>query len=584
MYILGLTTMGEASATLLKDGQVVAAAEEERFSRRKHHSGFPFSAVEYCLAEGGIRLAEVEHVSLYWKPWILGHKAMQAARSLLISRDMFKARVDRGVAQIGDSYLGMFRYPKLLRERFGPSEFKFHYLEHHLTHAASAFYVSPFDTAAILTMDGTGEATTTMMSLGQHNNIDVLSRTKLPHSLGQFYSAVTNYLGFDMFAGDEWKVMGLAAFGKPEFEDFFSRRILSPAGDDSFTLNIRVLDHHLAKNYEFSGEFLTELGPPREPGTEITSRHQNVAASAQKVLEDVVLHLLRGLYDRTKEENLCLAGGVALNSVMNGRIIDESPFRRVFIQPASSDAGCSLGAAFQTWHGLLGKPRSYRMEHAYLGPSFSSKQCGDAIAAAGLSSEVLGDQEMLPRVAQLLADGAIVGWFQGRMELGPRALGNRSFLADPRRRDMLQLLNDKVKLREWFRPLAPSMLEEASEEFFGRSHYDPFMVTVLPVAESQKASAPAVVHVDGSARPQTVSRKTNPRYWQLIKEFEALTGVPMLLNTSFNVQEPIVCSPADALRTFEKANFDALVLEDHLVLPVASFEMRGPDFATRPVR
>jgi carbamoyltransferase len=566
MHILGLTTMGEASATLVRDGHVVAAVEEERFSRRKHHVGFPFHAVEWCLAEGGIELRDVEHVSLYWKPWILRHKAVQAARALLISRDMFQARVDRGVAQVSGSYLGMFRYPKLLRDRFGPSDFRFHYLEHHLSHAASTFLVSPFETSAILTMDGTGEATTTMLSVGAGTDIRVLKRIKLPHSLGQFYSAVTNFLGFDMFAGDEWKVMGLAAYGKPTFADFFRRRILAPSGGDGFTLNIRVLDHHLAKRYQFSEELVRELGPPRPPGTELTERHQDVAASAQLVLEEVVLHLLEHLHELTGERNLCLAGGVALNSVMNGRIVDESPFERVYIQPASSDAGCSLGAAFQTYHGLLGHPRSYQMDHASLGPHFSSEQCGAAIAAAGLCSEVLDDDELLPRVARLIADGAIVGWFQGRMEFGPRALGNRSFLADPRRQDMRELLNRKVKLREWFRPLAPSMLEEASTQVFTRPHHDPFMVTVLPVAVAERAHIPAVVHVDGTARPQTVSRRTNPRYWQLIKEFEALTGVPMLLNTSFNVQEPIVCTPTDALRTFQKADFDALVLENHLLL------------------
>ncbi len=569
MYILGLTTMGEASATLLHDGQVVAAVEEERFSRRKHHVGFPFSAIEYCLREGGITLAEVNHVALYWKPWILRHKAMQAARSLLISPAMFKARVDRGVTQVSQSYLGMFRYPSLLRKHFGPSDFEFHYLEHHVSHAASTFLVSPFETSAILTMDGTGEATTTMMSHGVGTDIRVLKRIKLPHSLGQYYSAVTNFLGFDMFAGDEWKVMGLSAFGKPEFADFFSRRILAPKGADSFAFNIRVLDHHLAKRYQFSDELVAELGPPRGPDEEITERHQNIAATAQVVLEEVVLHLLEALHARTGEENLCLAGGVALNSVMNGRIIRESPFKRVYVQPVSSDAGCSLGAAFQIYHGLLGRPRSYQMDHAYLGPSFTSDECRSAIDASGLTSEVLPDDELLPRVARLIADGAVVGWFQGRLEFGPRALGNRSFLADPRRRDMLQLLNDKVKLREWFRPLAPSVLEEASTEMFGQPHLDPFMVTVMPVAEDQQARIPAVVHVDGSARPQTVSRRTNPRYWQLIKEFEKLTGVPMLLNTSLNVQEPIVCTPADALGTFQRAGFDALVLEDHLIVRAA---------------
>jgi len=566
MYVLGLTTLGDAAATLICDGQVVAAVEEERFSRRKHHIGFPYQAIEYCLSEASIKLADVEHVSLYWKPWILAHKAGQAARSLLISPAMFAARVDRGVSQVSQSYLGMLRYPSLLRKRFGASDFKFHYIEHHLSHAASSFLVSPFETSAILTMDGTGEATTTMMSLGNGLDIEVLKRIKLPHSLGQFYSAITNYLGFDMFSGDEWKVMGLAAFGKPEFADFISRRVLYPDGADNFRVNVRILDHHLAKRYSFSEELLRELGPARQPDEEITERHQNIAASAQGALEDVVLHLLRGLHARTGEENLCLAGGVAFNSVMNGRIIRESPFKRVFIQPVAGDAGCSLGAALLTYHGQLRQPRTYQMEHVYFGPAFTSERCGQAIAAAGLNSQVLSDDEMLPRVASMIADGAIVGWFQGRAEFGPRALGNRSFLADPRRSDMLQLLNEKVKLREWFRPLAPSMMEEASAEIFGRPHSDPFMVTVLPVAADQRDRIPAVVHIDGSARPQTVSRLTNPRYWRLIQEFERLTGVPMLLNTSLNVQEPIVCSPEDALKTFGNANFDALVLEDHLVV------------------
>ena len=564
--MLGLTTLGDAAATLIEDGRVVAAVEEERFSRRKHHVGFPFNAVEYCLAEGGITLGDVAHVSLYWKPWIVGHKALQAVKSLRTSRDMFKARVDRGVRQVSESYLGMLSYPRLLRRRFGPSDFRFHYLEHHPCHAASAFYVSPFARAAILTMDGTGEATTTMMAVGDDSRLEPLKRIKLPHSLGQFYSAVTNFLGFDMFAGDEWKVMGLAAYGDPEFYDFLSQRVLVADGPDAFRVNIEVLDHHLAKRYQFSDEAVSVLGPPRQPTEEITARHQNIAASAQLVLEETVLRLVRELHRRTGEENLCLAGGVAFNSVMNGRIIEESPFRRVFVQPVAGDAGCSLGAAYLTYHQLLGRPRTYEMRHAYLGPSFTSEECSAALRAGELPFETLPDEKLLPRVARLIADGAIVGFFQGRCEFGPRALGNRSFLADPRRADMRELLNHKVKLREWFRPLAPSFLEERSTEFFGRPHDDPFMVTVLSVEESQRPRIPAVVHVDGTARPQTVSRTTNPRYWGLIKEFEAITGVPVLLNTSLNVQEPIVCTPSDAVRTYKASSFDALVLEDNLTI------------------
>ena len=565
MYVLGLTTLGDSAASLIKDGRIVAAAEEERFSRRKHHSGFPYNAVQYCLDEAGIKMADVEHVALYWKPWVLRHKAIQALKSAFISREMFRARVDRGVAQVGDSYLGMLRHPARLRERFGPSDFKFHFMEHHQCHAASAFFVSPFEKAAILTMDGTGEDTTTLFTVGEGTRLKPIKRVKLPHSLGQFYSAVTNFLGFDMFGGDEWKVMGLAAYGEPEFYDFLSRRVLTTNGDHDFHLNIRVLDHHLAKHYQFSEEIVRALGAPRRPDEELSQRHQNIAASAQRVLEETVLHLLAGLRERTGLDDLCLAGGCAFNSVMNGRIMTETPFKRFFIQPAAGDAGCSLGAALQVYHQKLGRPRDFVMEHAYYGPSFTNEQCRAALDAAGLSYETLPDEELLPRVARLIADGGIVGWFQGRMEFGPRALGNRSFLADPRRADMRELLNKKVKLREWFRPLAPSMHAEAARDLFGRPHYDPFMVTVLAVSEERRAGIPAVVHVDGTARPQTVRRDVNPRYWELIDRFARLTGVPMLLNTSFNIQEPIVCRPEDAVRTYQGANFDALVLENNLV-------------------
>ncbi|MFN2454891.1 MAG: carbamoyltransferase [Pyrinomonadaceae bacterium] len=566
MYILGLTTLGDSAATLICDGEIVAAAEEERFSRVKHHSGFPYNAVQFCLEEGGIKIADVEHVALYWKPWVLRHKAMQALKSAVISRDMFKARVDRGVSQVSDSYLGMLRHPQRIRKHFGPSNFRFHFLEHHLCHAASSFFVSPFESAAILTMDGTGEDTTTMFSRGSGTEIKPFKRIKLPHSLGQFYSAVTNFLGFDMFGGDEWKVMGLAAYGEPEFYDFFAKRVLVLNGNYDFHVNIRVLDHHLAKHYQFGEEIIKALGTPRQPNEEVSQRHQNIAASAQRVLEDTVLHLLRGLHEETKEENLCLAGGCAFNSVMNGRIMQETPFKRFFIQPAAGDAGCSLGAALLVHHTLLKQPRGFQMEHAYYGPSFSTAQCAAALTEAKLEFETLPDEELLPRVAQMIADGAIIGWFQGRMEFGPRALGNRSFLADPRRADMRELLNKKVKLREWFRPLAPSMLAEAANDIFGKPHYDPFMITVLNVAEGQGERIPAVVHVDGTARPQTVTREANPRYWQLINHFAELTGVPMLLNTSFNIQEPIVCRPEDAIKTFQNASFDALVLENNLVV------------------
>lgn len=566
MYILGLTTLGDAAAALIKDGELIAAAEEERFSRVKHHSGFPYNAIQFCLDYAGIQLKDVEHVGHYWKPWILRHKALQAVKAALISKDMFHARVDRGVVQVSDSYLGMFLHPKRLRDRFGPSNFKFHYIEHHQSHAASAFFVSPFDSAAILTWDGTGEDTTTLFCHGIGNKIKVLKRIKLPHSLGQFYSAVTNFLGFNMFEGDEWKVMGLAAYGKPRFYEFFSEKVLVKNGNGEFKFNIKVLDHHLAKHYQFPEAIIREIGKPRLPGEELTERHWDVAASAQKVLEDTGLHLVNKIKEMTSEENLCMAGGVAFNSVMNGRIFHESPFKNFFIQPAAGDAGCALGAAYYVWHQTLNKPRAFVMKHAYWGPRFTNAECQKALNDAGLAYETLDDEILLPKVAKLLSDGAVIGWFQGRMEWGPRALGARSFLADPRRADMRDILNHKVKLREWFRPLAPSILEEYAKEIFGKEHYDPFMITVIEVSDEWKSKIPAVVHVDGTARPQMVSKETNPRYWNLINEFRKITGIPLLLNTSFNIQEPIVCTPSDAINTFKRANFDALVLENNLVI------------------
>jgi carbamoyltransferase len=566
MYILGLTTLGDSAAALIKDGKLIAAVEEERFSRKKHHSGFPYNAIQFCFDQAGISLKDVEHVGHYWKPWLLRHKAMQAAKAAFISRDMFKARADRGLAQVSDSYLGMFKHPKRLREHFGPSDFKFHFLEHHQTHAASAFFVSPFESAAVLTWDGTGEDTTTMFCRGRGNKIEVLKRIKLPHSLGQFYSAVTNYIGFDMFAGDEWKVMGLAAYGKPTFYDFFRHKVLTTNGTGDFKFNIRVLDHHLAKHYMFPEEIVRELGPGRKKGEELTEHHWNIASSAQKALEDTAIYLVKQIKEMTGEENLCMAGGVAFNSVMNGRIFHETPFEKFYVQAAAGDAGCSVGAAYYVWHQKLGKPRDFVMNHAYWGPGFTNEQCQTALNDGELEYETLADEVLLPKLAKMISDGAVIGWFNGRMELGPRALGARSFVADPRRADMREILNHKVKLREWFRPLAPSMHEENGAEVFGVEHHDPFMITVIGVSEDYKSRIPAVVHVDGTARPQMVNRAANPRYWNLINEFKKLTGIPVLLNTSFNVQEPIVCTPADAVKTFKNSSFDALVLENNLVV------------------
>lgn len=566
MYILGLTTMGDAAAVLIKDGRVVAAAEEERFSRIKHHIGFPVESVRYCLEQAGITMADVSHVGLYWKPWLVGTRLKMAFGSILTrGQGLFAARVNSGLPRVS-KYMGMFKLPSYIRETFGESKFQFHFISHHDCHAASAFYVSPFESAAILTIDGAGEESSSVLAHGKGiEKIRNISDVKLPHSLGQFYSAVTNYLGFNMFEGDEWKVMGLAAYGKPVYYDFLRKNVLIMKGDSDFELNISSLDHHLAKSYKFSAEFVEACGLPRKPEEEIVQRHMDLAASAQKVVEDIVLRLVQTLREKTGEKNLCLAGGVAYNSVMNGRLVRESGYENIFVQPAAGDSGCAMGAAFYINHVILKQPRREVLNHAYFGPEFSNEDCARAIESAGLPYTKLSEDELTKKVARLLSEGKLIAWFQGRMEWGPRALGNRSFLADPRMADVREVLNKKVKLREWFRPLAPSMLKEDAEWMFGEDYFDPFMVTVHPVPESRRKDVPGVVHVDGTARPQTVDREVNPRYWKLLKEFKDLTGVPVLLNTSFNIQEPIVCTPDQAVNTFMRSEVDCLVLNNNLV-------------------
>lgn len=565
MHILGLTTMGEAAAALLRDGEIIAAAEEERFSRIKHHVGFPYNALQYVLAEAGITMRDVAHVGLYWRPWVVGHRIKTTLAALTRSPDHFITRLVRGREQVSGSYFPMMRLPRFLREHYGGGDFAFHYIEHHLSHAASAFFCSPFDSAAIFTFDGTGEATTTLLARGEGHRLAKLKEIKLPHSLGQFYSAITNYLGFDMFEGDEYKVMGAAAYGEPEFYDYFRREILRLTGPAEFELNISLLDHHLAKKYQFSPELQRVIGPPRRKDEEFTARHFAIAASAQKVFEDTVLHLLAWLREKTRERYLCLAGGCALNAVLNGRIEREAGFDAVYIQPAAHDAGAALGAALYIHHCLLGRTDRRVMEHAYWGPQFDRAAGLAALDSQPLVWRELSEDQLIAETARLLTEGKLVAWFQGRMEWGPRALGNRSILADPRRREIKDIINHKVKLREPFRPFAPSVLEERAAEVFGRPLQAPFMITVHEVVPAMREKIPAVVHVDGTARPQTVSRRTNDRYWRLIAEFDRLTGVPVILNTSFNIQEPIVCTPEDAVDCFLRSEMDYLVLDRFLV-------------------
>jgi carbamoyltransferase len=448
-------------------------------------------------------------------------------------------------------------------------------VEHHQAHVASAFFVSPFDEAAVLSVDGFGDFTSTMLAVGRGNRFDVLGRVLFPHSLGIFYTAVTQWLGFPHY-GDEGKVMGLAPYGDPERYLFAMREVILESGD-TFALDLDYFTHH-TQGVEmtwgagsptvgriFSARLEKLLGPAREAGAELTPDQTDVAAALQARLEEVYLHVVKSLARRTGLTNLCLAGGVALNAVANGRIRPETPFEGLYIQPAAGDSGTAVGAAYHVWNQQLGRPRSFVMNHAYTGPQYGDEICAAALAAAGLESELLTDESLFPTVAERIAAGDVVGWFQGRMEFGPRALGNRSIVADPRRDDMKDVLNARIKHREPFRPFAPSVLAGKTADWFDQDYTSPFMVLVYDVLEPKRALVPAITHVDGTGRLQTVEPDANARYHRLIAEFDRLTGVPMVLNTSFNENEPVVMTPEDAIETFKKTRMDLLVLGNHLV-------------------
>jgi carbamoyltransferase len=512
MYILGINAYhGDAAAAIIKDGRLIAAAEEERFNRIKHCAGFPEQAIRYCLEAAAVRLEDVDHIGVSRDPSAHLHKKILYAASRL---GVFRQAKDRlanaaRVRDVKDELARAFGIPKRsLRAQF-------HNVEHHLAHLASCFFVSPFERAALLSIDGFGDFISTMWAGGEGNAIEVLGQVEYPHSTGVVYTATTQFLGFPHY-GDEGKVMGLAPYGEPRFINQF-REIIRTEERGQFRLQLDYFRHH-AEGVEmtwdqgspvvgriFSDEFVRAFGPARAPGSPLTDRERDLAASLQLRLEEIAFHVLHHLYEQTKLTDLGLAGGVAYNSVMNGKILLNTPFRRLFIQPAAGDSGTALGVCYHLYNQVLQQARSEAPAGAYYGPEFNSNQLREALDQSGLEFESYDDHAVTKRAARDIAAGLVVGWFQGRMEFGPRALGNRSFIADPRRSDMRELLNEKVKLREWFRPLAPSMLAEAAEDLFGHPHYDPFMITVLNVLEEKRAAIPSVVHVDGTARPQTVS-------------------------------------------------------------------------------
>ncbi len=567
MIILGINAYhGDSSACLIRDGEIVAAAEEERFRRIKHWAGFPSEAIKYCLKEANVSPEEIDHVGISRNPSAHLYKKVLFTLSKRPSFSLIKDRL-ANMARVRD--------PKTeLSKALGinPAKLKaqFHNVEHHRAHMASAFFVSPFDEAAVLSIDGFGDFVSTMLGEGKDNSIKVLDYVEFPHSLGLFYTAVTQFLGFPKY-GDEYKVMGLAAYGEPVYLDEF-RKIVRLQKDGTFELNLDYFLHH-SKGVEmtwdnekpvigrvYSDKFIEKFGSPRNPEEEITKKHEDMASSLQAMLEEAYFHILNNLYERTGKKVLCLAGGVAFNSVANGKIFDRTPFEEVYIQAAAGDAGGALGAAYYIYHQILGNPRKFVMTKAYWGPQYSNGQIEKVLKEYGLDYEAMEEEPLIKRTVEAIAQGKVVGWFQGRMEWGPRALGNRSILADPRRAEMRDVLNKRIKRREPFRPFAPSILLEAVGDYFEKTYPDPFMIKVYPIKKDKRDVIPAVTHVDGTGRLQTVAKEENPLYWKLIKAFGDLTGVPVVLNTSFNENEPIVCSPKEAVECFLRTKMDVLVL------------------------
>lgn len=563
MYILGLNChMHNASAALIKDGKLLAAVEEERLNRKKFYGGFPEKAIRYCLQEAGISINDIEHVGFYYKPWLGVEKRALIMLCTLHHRIIQSTKQEEVSGGGFSDWLLMRKTPQMLKEVFGYKN-RFHFLDHHLCHAASTFFLSPYEEAAILSVDLAGEINTTFFGAGRDNKIRHISEVEYPHSLGIFYAAITQYLGFQ-YNADEYKVMGLASYGKPDFyEDI--RKLITVHSNGQFRLDLDYFVHHWGTRLKYSPKFTQLFGPARQPDEDpLQERFANIAASVQKVLNDVMLKLTDYLYQKTRLKRLCLAGGVALNCATNGILLKEGPFDEIYVQPAANDAGTSLGGAFYIYHSLLDKPRSFIMDNAYFGPSFSDEECKQAIESLKFPYKEMNN--VAKETAQLLAQEKVIGWFQGRMEWGPRALGCRSILADPRKEEMKEIVNVKIKFREPFRPFAPSVLEEECSNYFDLKSPSPFMLFICKVQPEKKSIIPAVVHVDDTCRVQTVSQKINPLYWQLIKEFQGLTGVPVIMNTSFNVKtEPIVCTPENAINCFLNTEMDYLVLNRFLL-------------------
>jgi len=581
-YILGINAFhGDSSACILNDGVLISAAEEERFRRIKHWAGFPSESIKWCLTEAGISLDKVQHVAINQN---LKVNIFKKIIFVLSNSPSFKMLQER--FQNKRKRLGIKDY--LLKE-FPDSEFKgsVHSIEHHSAHLSSAFHASPFHEAVAVSIDGFGDFASSAWGVGKGIKINVKNHIYFPHSLGIFYQALTQFLGFHNY-GDEYKVMGLAPYGKPIYIEQM-RKIVKIKSNGTFELNLDYFRHHREKisyNWEegspnvgtlFSSKLEQLLGCARTKDQILTQKHKDIAHSAQAMYEEAFFHLLNNLHKTYKINNLAIAGGCAMNSVANGKILLKTPFKKIYVQAAAGDAGGAIGAALMTWHKVGGEQAKKRVathSHAYWGPSFTNdyisnllKLQKDRIEKENCKIDYIPKiSELTKLVAAEIAKGKVVGWFQGRMEWGPRALGNRSIICDPRRSDMKDILNLKIKRRESFRPFAPSILSEAVSEWFEQNDDVPFMMQVYQIIKDKRSKIPAVTHIDGSGRLQSVYATTNPRYYALIKEFKNLTGIPMVLNTSFNENEPIVCKPEEALETFLRTKMDMLVLNNWTIV------------------
>jgi carbamoyltransferase len=576
--ILGMNAYhGDASACLVIDGKLVAAVEEERFRRIKHWAGFPYEAIRYCLKAGGISLNKLDHIAVNSDPKANLLKKIKFALTKRPDLGLVLNRIKNAKKRSS--------VEEELKQAFPEHNFqgKVHHIEHHLAHLASCFFVSPFQEAVTVSVDGFGDFSSAAWGVGKDSSISINNRVYFPHSLGIFYQALTQYLGFPHY-GDEYKVMGLAPYGKPSFMDEMQQIVLLQK-DGSFRLKLDFFRHHKEKiDYEWAGgtpvvgnlfskDLIKLLGPARKQDEPLGERHWDIAHSIQQMYEKAFFHLLNTLHQRYKLDELTLAGGCAMNSVANGKIYRNTPFKKVYIQSAAGDAGGAIGAAFVVSEQVDEKSRDFVMDHAYWGTVFSDEEIGkildsnsDELKAEACQVEYIEDEAVLcQRTAEAIADAKVVGWFQGRMEWGPRALGNRSIVCDPRRADMKDILNLKIKRRESFRPFAPSILREAVGEWFEEDDSVPFMMKVFQIKAENRSNIPAVTHADGSGRLQTVFKDTNPKYYHLIEAFREISGVPIVLNTSFNENEPVVCKPEEALACFLRTKMDVLVMGNYFI-------------------